>query len=224
MRSPSSSLRYDALVFALVGLLLVGYTVAVAGIYVSPSGSPEWTGNCSAIDACNMTSPCGLPTTPISLFGNVTTCKIFFYPGNYSGAHVEIEDSKNVDIEFGDLEWEHERRSANLHNGTVSDISLFIRSYKLVMFGEIAHSKVNISLEKSISTYFDEISSTQTTWVFSAAAPFAIRPKITANSCRFSLTGTPVTESEIANVFVRLAKSTCFPDFLARNSFLRYIF
>lgn len=128
-----------------------------------------------------------------------------FFPGNYSGLHLAIEDSKNVNIEFGDLEWEHEKRAAELPKSTVSDLSFFIRSTKLSMFGNLAYSKLNVSLEKSISTFFDELNATQSTFVFSASAPIAYPARISSSEARFSLQGAP--GSEIVSLFVRFFDS-----------------
>lgn len=197
--------RHDALIFAVLGLLLVNYAAAAAGVYLAPAGSPEWDGNCQASaleERCNMSSPCGVPSSALALTaGNSTSCLIYFSPGNYSGYHMVVEDSENVEMDFGQRGLEGEKHGTVQLTGPVTDLSLFIRSAKLTLYGVVADSKLNISLEKSFSTLFEDFNATQSTFVFSATTPLTVRSKVITQFCRFSLLGNAA--DGIASLFVR---------------------
>ena len=186
------TLHSFALGVALLALLCFGCASAASSTYLSPSGAPEWDGNCDT--GCSSEQPCGLPATAVSATSAKKTCSLNFLGGKYTTpvSIKQAQDATTLGVIF----------AAN--DGGVQGISLSLMAKNVAYSGNVSFGVLTVSLEATETVKINGLWSIASSFNFVGdSAPSVATAVNVAKSFLNYLPPDGITEKEIVSIFVR---------------------
>lgn len=163
-------------------------------IYVSPSGTPLWDGNCD-LGCSDPVTPCGLPSTTITATSAGISCIVNFLAGTYTTPVTinQVGNTTSFTAAFATT------------NGGVQGLSLAISSQSYHLTGIVRFGTVNMSLEAATRLEMTNLNSVASTFNFVGDSAPSEPTIILASGSTFSLVSSSndTSTKDIVYLFVR---------------------
>ena len=188
----SRTLPSTTLPLLVLALFCLGCAFATSTVYLSPTGAPEWDGNCNA--QCYSEQPCGLPNTAISTTPANITCYLHLLGGRYT-TPMSIKQSDNettLNVTLG------------ANDGGVQGIALSLNAYHIIMSGSVTNGTLTVSMDATKTVNIIRLASVDSSFRFVGDSAPSIESDILITDSNFTyLPATGVTAQELVSIFVR---------------------